>query len=141
MTTLKVVYNSWVTRLLGLDGLVLYPFMLLSTSMEETMPSTFKHEMVHVRQIERDGWCRFYCQYCIYSCYDSYQNNRYEQEAYSAENTALTQTELERLHLPPTFPKTDRQRPVPRTSARKVGASAFFGKENIIVTMTCSQSC
>ncbi len=119
MTTIRVVYNSWFTRLLGLDGLVVYPFMLLSTSMEETMPSTFKHEMTHVRQIERDGWCRFYCQYCMYTCRDSYQNNRYEREAYSAENTALTQTELDRLHLPSTFQNTDRPQAGQRRRRKK----------------------
>jgi hypothetical protein len=41
-------------------------------------------------------------------CKDCYENNKYEQEAYLSENTALTQSELEVLNLPPTFPKTDK---------------------------------
>lgn len=109
MNKIKVLYTSWIPRLLSLDGLVLYPFILLSTSYHDTLPSTFKHEMMHVNQIERDGWCRFYCQYCLYTCMYGYENNNYEIEAYSVENTALTQSELHRLHLPPTFPKTDNQ--------------------------------
>lgn len=95
-------------RWLQLDGLVLYPFILISTSKEDTLPSTLKHEITHVRQIERDGFCTFYCNYCIYMCKDCYENNKYEQEAYLSENTALTQSDLEVLNLPPTFPKTDK---------------------------------
>jgi len=109
MTKIIVVYNSYLTQLLGLDGLVLYPFILISTRMKDTLPSTLKHEMTHVNQINRDGWCRFYCQYCIYTCRDCYANNKYEREAYAAENMALTPAELEILNLPPTFPKTDKE--------------------------------
>jgi hypothetical protein len=42
-------------------------------------------------------------------CKDCYENNKYEQEAYLSENTALTQSELEVLNLPPTFAKTDKE--------------------------------
>jgi len=108
MITIRVIYESFIARWLHLDGLVLYPFVLLSTSEEETLPSTLKHEVTHVRQIERDGFCGFYCNYCIYMCNDYYKNNIYEQEAYSTESFALTQAELEILNLPPTFPKTDK---------------------------------
>jgi hypothetical protein len=41
-------------------------------------------------------------------CNDCYENNKYEQEAYSTESIALTDAELEILNLPPTFPKTDK---------------------------------
>lgn len=109
MNKIRVVYESSLMRWLHLDGLVLYPFVLISTSKEETLPSTLKHEVTHVRQIERDGVCNFYCNYCIYMCNDCYENNKYEQEAYSTENTALTQADLEVLNLSPTFPKTDKE--------------------------------
>lgn len=118
MPHLVVVYNSWLTRVLCLDGLVLYPFILLSTSKEETLPSTLKHELTHVNQIKRDGWCKFYYQYCVYTCRDCYQNNNYEQEAYSTECSALTQTDLEMLNLPSTFPKTDDEMTTINATAR-----------------------
>ena len=105
---IRVIYESYLTRLLGLDGLVLYPFILVSTSKEETLPTILKHEITHVHQIEKDGFCMFYYNYCMYMLNDSYDNNRYEQEAYSTERIALTQAELELLDLPPTFPKTDK---------------------------------
>ena len=108
MNNILVVYESYLVRWLHLDGLVLYPFILISTSKEETLPSTLKHEVTHVHQIERDGFCRFYCNYCIYMCNDCYENNQYEQDAYATESTALTKAELEVLNLPPTFPKTDK---------------------------------
>ena len=107
MTKIRVVYESCLTRLLRLDGLVLYPFILVSTPKDDTLPSTLKHEVTHVHQIEREGFCKFYCNYCIYMCNDSYKNNIYEQEAYSTESIALTSAELELLNLPSTFPKTD----------------------------------
>jgi hypothetical protein len=108
MSNISVVYESSLMRWLKLDGLVLYPFVLISTSKEETLPSTLKHEVTHVRQIERDGVCNFYCNYCVYMCNDCYTNNKYEQEAYSTESTPLTAADLETLNLPPTFPKTDK---------------------------------
>lgn len=107
MSRIKVIYNSYITRLLNLDGLVLYPFILLSTTIDETLPSILKHEVTHVHQIEREGFCKFYFHYCKNMWFDSYTNNIYEQEAFSNETIALTQTEVELLNLPPTFPKTD----------------------------------
>lgn len=108
MSNIRVIYESSIMQWLQLDGMVLYPFVLISTSKEETLPSTLKHEVTHVHQIEREGFCRFYCNYCIYMCNDCYANNKYEQEAYSTESIALTDAELEILNLPPTFPKTDK---------------------------------
>ena len=107
MSKIKVIYNSYITRFLNLDGLVLYPFVLLSTSNDETLPSILKHEVTHVHQVEREGFCKFYFQYCKNTWFDSYINNIYEQEAFEKENRALTQSEIELLNLPPTFPKTD----------------------------------
>ena len=108
MSNIRVVYGSSLMRWLNLDGLVLYPLILISTAQEDTLPSTLKHEVTHVRQIERDGVCNFYCNYCIYICKDCYANNKYEQEAYSTESTALNQSDLDLLNLPTTFPKTDK---------------------------------
>jgi hypothetical protein len=108
MSKFRVVYESSLMRWLQLDGMVLYPFILISTSKEETLPSTLKHEVTHVRQIERDGVFKFYCNYCVYMCNDCYTNNKYEQEAYATESAALSQNDLETLNLPPTFPKTDK---------------------------------
>ena len=94
MSKIKVIYNSYITRFLNLDGLVLYPFVLLSTSNDETLPSILKHEVTHVHQIERDGFCKFYFQYCMHMCVDSYTNNIYEQEAFKNENSALREYEI-----------------------------------------------
>ena len=107
MSEIKVIYNSYITRFLNLDGLVLYPFVLLSTSNDETLPSILKHEVTHVHQVKREGFCKFYLQYCKNMWFDSYINNIYEQEAFEKENRALTQSEIKLLNLSPTFPKTD----------------------------------
>jgi len=108
MHTIRVVFESTLTRCLQLDGLVLFPFVFISSSIVDTLPSTLKHEVTHVHQIAREGLCNFYWNYCTDLCKNSYTHNKYEQEAYSAESVALTREELQMLGLPPTFPKTDR---------------------------------
>lgn len=107
MCNIIIVYNSCIPRLLQLDGLVLYPFVLLSAAPDEITPSILKHELTHVRQIERDGFCKFYLRYCVYMCIGTYANNPYEVEAFSNENISLTDSEVTLLGLPAAFPKTD----------------------------------
>ena len=55
-----IIYNSQLTKCFELDGLVIYPFVFITTCKEETLPSVIKHEMVHVKQVKREGFCMFY---------------------------------------------------------------------------------
>ena len=55
-----MIYNSRLLHCLNLDGLVIYPFVFIATKKEETLPSVIKHEMVHVKQVKREGFCLFY---------------------------------------------------------------------------------
>ena len=103
-----VVYNSLIIKLLSFEGLVLYPFVLLSASQNEILPSVLKHEITHVYQIEREGICNFYCKYLRYMKNDSYENNPFEQEAYFDENKPLTRNDMKKLKLPIDFPTTDK---------------------------------
>ena len=59
----KIVYESKVAKFLGVDGLVLYPFVLLPKTKEDTDEVVVKHVFTHVEQIERDGVCAFYFSY------------------------------------------------------------------------------
>jgi len=91
----KIIYESKVAKFLGLDGLVLYPFVLLPKSKEDTDEVVLKHEFTHVEQIERDGVCAFYLSYLKGlvqwgSVEKAYENNVYEIEAYKKETRRLT---------------------------------------------------
>lgn len=91
----KIVYDLKILKYLGLDGLVLYPYVLISTKKEETSPVVLKHELTHVEQIERDGIFAFYSSYVLdilrwKSVDKAYENNKYEIEAYKKERSKLT---------------------------------------------------
>ena len=74
---LRIKYHSWfVPR--GRDGWVLYPWMFFRGVPE---PDLFRHEMVHVRQIRRDGFIVFYVRYIYYHLRYGYDLNPYEVEA------------------------------------------------------------
>ena len=92
-----LIYNCLFTQIMKLDGLVLFPFVLISTKEEETLPSVIKHELTHVRQIYREGFFSFYFQYvCMmmknisyFTTYSLFSNNSFEDEAYNIENEPL----------------------------------------------------
>jgi hypothetical protein len=115
MSDITVIYDSKILRWLGLEGIVLYPFVILSTTKEKTRTSVFKHEITHVYQVKREG---FFCFYCKYLCHifkkacscstDIFIENEFEDEAYDNENNPLNKEELQLLNLSLSFPKTDK---------------------------------
>jgi len=101
------IFNSSFTQFFGLDGIVLYPFVLISTTRKETPRNVLKHELVHVAQIRREGGpIRFYTKY-VYSTVKrwietgdlgkAYDENEYEVEAYGTEHKPLTKAEKEEI--------------------------------------------
>lgn len=50
---------SW----LPVYAIVVYPFVLFSEAQDEVHPDIMRHELVHVGQINRDGWFPFYFRY------------------------------------------------------------------------------
>ena len=98
-----IIYNSKITKYFNLDGLVLYPFILISGKKENTPIITLKHELIHIEQIERYGVFYFYYKYLIYilkfwnetdDIKRGFIENEFEEEAYSRENEHLTKEEL-----------------------------------------------
>jgi hypothetical protein len=63
------------------DAITLYPFIFYRS------PAAFRrwrdHEMIHVEQIRRYGWLRFYVLYLWYNFTVGYENNLFEIEAYA----------------------------------------------------------
>lgn len=57
---IRIRENHWYPRLLKVGAITLYPYVLFSQDV------TFKmlmHEWVHVRQVRKLGWLRFYASY------------------------------------------------------------------------------
>lgn len=86
MITIK---NSWVAKVLGVDGIVLYPFIFFASKDPDQI--LINHELIHVSQIRRDGLWHFYFnylkEYAIHrfqkkSHLEAYRSISYEVEAY-----------------------------------------------------------
>lgn len=89
---IKERFNHWIPKLLGVNAIVLYPFVLYRpVNPSEELK---RHEMVHVKQIQKVGVIRFYLSYLTYnlagmiqgkSFFRAYYDNPYEVEARKAE--------------------------------------------------------
>jgi hypothetical protein len=99
---LIMIYESSLMRYLDMDGMVLYPFILINETEENTLPSTIKHELTHVRQVERDGFCRFYVRYIGHmlkhlmkgDIEGAFTEHEYEKEAYGIEMVKLNEDDI-----------------------------------------------
>ena len=97
------IFDSSFTKFFNISGIVLWPFVFISTKKEKTTKRTFKHELIHVDQVRREGPIKFYSKY-LYYIYKSYKengnfntaflDNEYEEEAYKRETHPLTKREL-----------------------------------------------
>ena len=85
-------YGHWLPRLLRVDGITLYPWVLFKGGKEAVPGWMLDHEQVHVEQVKRDGLVRFLCVYvgdyvkgrwAGKSHHEAYRAIRYEVEAYA----------------------------------------------------------
>ncbi len=92
MITPKHVFNSKIPKLIKMEAITLYPFILYRAKQWETSPKTVCHELIHCAQINQLGVLRFYISYGLeylkgrlkgMSHYDAYMNISFEKEAYS----------------------------------------------------------
>jgi hypothetical protein len=90
MITIK---NSRIAKILKVDGIVLYPFILFAKKDPGTV--LMKHEMIHVEQIKQSGLFKFYFSYLLqyvqfrFKGLDhnhAYRFISFEKEAYEKEN-------------------------------------------------------
>ena len=97
-----IIYESKIARYFDIDGLVLYPFVLINESEDNAMPSTIKHELTHVRQVDRDGFCRFYSKYFGHmlkhllkgDIEGAFTQHEYGKEAYGIEMVELNEDDI-----------------------------------------------
>lgn len=111
-----IVYDSSFARCLGVDGIVLYPFILIAKKQCDTQPSLLKHELTHVHQVKRCGFLMFYLTYLYYIIQSLFKNgnfntafieNEFEYEAYGLENDPLTDNEI--IEIGHDMPRTDKE--------------------------------
>jgi hypothetical protein len=94
---IKIKYNHWYPRHIGRRGIVLYPYVLISLSENDAKTRhILHHEWIHVQQVRRYGFLKFYCMYfyewfinvCRYgNMKKAYSNISYEKEAYAKQDT------------------------------------------------------
>ena len=83
---IRIIKKRWWTPPWGkADGITLYPFVFVRRGASETL---LRHELIHIYQIQRDGWWRFYLGYLKrkYINQVSYLDDPMEVEAYKYEN-------------------------------------------------------
>ncbi len=111
-----IIYDSPVARYLRVGGIVLYPFILIANKQCDTRPSLLKHELTHVHQVQRHGFCAFYGIYLYYIIQHFFKNgnfetafieNEFEYEAYGIENEPLTDDEI--VEIGHDIPRTDEE--------------------------------
>lgn len=103
----KLVYDSGIARFLGVGAITLYPFILFNMTRQEAIDNyTLDHEFVHVRQVRKLGWLRFYASYLwkyikglvkTRSHTVAYFCISYEQEAYAAGRIEFTDAEVQEI--------------------------------------------
>lgn len=69
-------------------GITLYPFIFYNTNhwyYRDNFDAMQVHEWVHVKQVRKHGWFKFYLSYLYQSFRFGYRGNKYEIEAYRKE--------------------------------------------------------
>ncbi len=92
-------YNNWIPQLFNVGAITLYPFILFSRSVQgiktyRSYPEQlFKHEYIHIEQVRRLGWFKFYFLYLVESAKNGYRQNKYEVEAYDRQTEPFNEEE------------------------------------------------
>ena len=91
-------YNHWIPQLIRQGAITLYPFILFARSQsalsrEDYTRDLFKHEYIHVEQVRKMGWLKFYFLYLVESAKNGYRQNKYEVEAYDRQSEPFTDEE------------------------------------------------
>lgn len=97
---IRLVRKSFLPKILKVEAIALYPFMFFAD--ERPSVKTINHELIHILQVRRDGFIRFYFNYLKeyfifrkkgFAHREAYLAISYEVEAYSNQND-LTYTGL-----------------------------------------------
>jgi hypothetical protein len=70
--------NTW--------GITLYPFIFYNAKHWNIEDFMRRHEWIHVEQVRRLGWWKFYYRYLKYHAKKGYDANPFEMEAYKRQS-------------------------------------------------------
>jgi hypothetical protein len=70
------------------DAITIYPFIFIKRKMKDNKV-LLQHEMIHIEQVKRLGWLRFYITYLWYNFTRGYKKNPFEVEAYARQNEEI----------------------------------------------------
>lgn len=92
-------YNNWIPLILRVGAITLYPFILYKRDKQFLkdrpgyLKELFKHEYIHIEQVRRMGWFKFYFLYLVESAKNGYEKNKYEIEAHDRQSEPFTDEE------------------------------------------------
>ena len=92
-------YNNWIPQLFNIGAITLYPFILFSRTVASiktrysSPEELFKHEFIHVEQVRRMGWFKFYFKWLVENRKTGYKQNKYELEAWERQTEPFTDEE------------------------------------------------
>lgn len=96
---IRRVYNSWIPQLFNVGAITLYPFILFRRTVlgikanRKNPEHLFKHEYIHIEQVRKLGWFRFYFTYLVECKRNGYRQNKYEVEAYDRQTEPFNEEE------------------------------------------------
>ncbi len=105
---IKVFYESKFAKLINVLGITLYPFIFMSQNKDYCARNKIiEHEFMHVRQVRKHGWFKFYLTYLYeyfrnrFIGFDSdkaYLEISFEKEAYKSQSVVvLTEEEKQEI--------------------------------------------
>ena len=92
-------YNNWIPQLFNVGAITLYPYILFARTVQgiktyrKNPEYLFKHEYIHIEQVRRVGWFKFYFTYIVESFKNDYLDISYEVEAYNRQEEVMTDEE------------------------------------------------
>ena len=92
--TFRCRYRSFVASTLGVNAIVLWPFVFFRNPKYGVTRRLFRHELEHCYQVERMGVARFYLRYIYEMIRWKHSERPLEDEARAAETKALTPEEV-----------------------------------------------
>jgi hypothetical protein len=103
----RFIFNAKFTEWFGVAAITLYPFVFTRMDAATALRThTIAHELVHVHQVRKLGWFKFYASYLWHfikvfvkggSYNEAYYTNPYEVEAYETEAQKDLQKEAEEV--------------------------------------------
>ena len=90
---IRLIRNSRLAKFLKVEGIVLYPYIVCSA--KKPSVKTINHELIHILQVKRHGFFRFYFTYLKeyiqfrksgFKHMEAYLAISFEVEAYSHQN-------------------------------------------------------